>query len=477
MNIVQIIREETTSYQNNRAIVDGNRNISYGDLFAAVDKVAILLKEYGIKDAERVGLLYSDSIEYVIINLAVLSIKAVIVPIFSSLSRDEINALAEKMEINFIISEKESEFQNMNSQGLFVCTPEKGFFLYHCTSKKSISEAFRALNPAFIRFSSGTTGVNKGVILSHESIMQRAEAANKGLNITSKDEIIWVLSMSFHFVVTIFLFLRQAATIIICSRAFPETLLDGLKQNKATFMYASPFHYYMLTHTDMFSSDLLSGIRMAVSTASKLPGENAAAFYEKFGFELSQAYGIIEIGLPFINQSQDKSKRSSVGKILSDYEIKLLNTDSEEIGEVWIRGKGMLEAYFSPWKTRKDLLQDNWFNTGDIGKLDKDGFLFLTGRTKNIINFCGMKIFPYEVELVVNQHPAVKESLVYGVPHSSYGQIPCARVVLKEKLNTDFNSRGIKKFCYMHLAPHKVPKEFHLVSYLDKTPSGKLLRK
>ncbi len=477
MNVVQKIREETTGCRNKRAIVDGDRNISYGDLFIAVDKVATLLQEHGIKDAERVGLLYSDSIEYVIINLAVLSIKAVIVPIFSSLAEDEINVLTERMEINFIISEKESEYQDMTSQGLYDCTLEKGFFLYSRTAQKDISETFRALNPAFIRFSSGTTGVNKGVILSHESIIQRTDAANKGLNITSRDEIIWVLSMTFHFVVTIFLFLRQGATIIICSRAFPGTLLDGLKQNKATFMYASPFHYYMLTHTDMFSSDLLSGIRMAVSTASKLPNENAAAFYEKFGFELSQAYGIIEIGLPFINRSQDKSKRSSVGELLPDYELRLLNADSEGVGEVWIRGKGMLEAYFSPWKTRNDLLEDNWFNTGDLGRLDKDGFLFLTGRTKNIINFCGMKIFPYEVELVINQHLAVKESLVYGVPHSRYGQLPCAKVVLREKEGADFSSRDIKKFCYTHLAPHKVPKEFHFVSCLDKTPSGKLKRK
>ena len=477
MNVVQKIREEAAGYQNNCAIVDGNRNISYGDLFVAVDRVATLLQERGIKHAERVGLLYSDSIEYVIINLAVLSIKAVIVPIFYSLSEDEINVLTERMEINFLISEKESEFQNMTSQGLCDCTSEKGFLLYQRTLLKNISGTFSALNPAFIRFSSGTTGVNKGVILSHESIIQRTEAANKGLNITSKDEIIWILSMTFHFVVTIFLFLRQGATIIICSREFPETLLDGLKQNRATFMYASPFHYYMLTHTDMFSPDLLSGIRMAVSTASGLPGENAAAFYEKFGFELSQAYGIIEIGLPFINRSQDESKRSSVGKILPDYEIKLLNTDNEETGEVWIRGKGMLEAYFSPWKTRNDLLQDNWFNTGDLGRLDNDGFLFLTGRTKNIINFCGMKIFPYEVELVINQHLAVKESLVYGVAHSRYGQLPCAKVVLNEEFNADFNSRDIKKLCYMHLASHKVPKEFHFVSCLDKTPSGKLKRK
>jgi len=477
MNVVQKIREETAGYRNKSAIVDGDRRISYGDLFPVVDKVAAILQKHGVKPAERVGLFYSDSIEYIIINLAVLSINAVIVPMFTLLSKDEVNALIDRMEIDFLISEKESKFQDMDSQGPCDCIGEKGFFLYIRSTQKDVPDAFRALNPAFIRFSSGTTGINKGVILSHESIIQRTDAANKGLGITSKDEIIWVLSMTFHFVVTIFLFLRQGATIVICSRAFPEALLNGLRRTKATFMYASPFHYYMLAHTDMFSPNLLSDIRMAVSTATKLPDENAGAFYEKFGLELSQAYGIIEIGLPFINRSQDKTKRGSVGKILPDYEIKIINASGEGIGEVCIRGKGMFEAYFSPWKTRNDLLQDGWFNTGDLGKLDKDGFLFLTGRTNNVINFCGMKIFPYEVESVINQYPAVKESLVYGVPHSRYGQLPCAKLVLREGGGTDFNGRYVGKFCYKHLAPHKVPKKFYCVPHLDKTPSGKLKRK
>ncbi len=476
MNVIDRIRKESAGYRNKSAVIDGTRRILYGELFRATDKAAAALKNYGIKPAERVALLYSDSIEYIIINLAVLSINAVIVPVFPLLSEDEINALTERMEINFLISEKETHFQNMEDQELLECAGETGFFLYRRSVQKDISESFRALNPAFIRFSSGTTGINKGVILSHETIIERTDAADKGLGITSRDEIIWVLSMTFHFVVTIFLFLRRGATIILCSHAFPEALLDGLKRNKATFIYASPFHYYMLTHTDMFSPDLLSSIRIAVSTATKLPGKNADAFYEKFGSELSQAYGIIEIGLPFINRSQDKAKRGSVGKILPGYEIKIINADNEGIGEICIRGKGMFEAYFSPWKTRNELLQDDWFNTGDLGRFDKDSFLFLTGRTNSVINFCGMKIFPYEVESVINQHPAIKESLVFGIPHGRYGQLPSAKVVLREGDGANFDSMDVGRFCYRHLAPHKVPKEFYCVPCLDKTPSGKLRR-
>ncbi|MBU0694526.1 MAG: long-chain fatty acid--CoA ligase, partial [Candidatus Omnitrophica bacterium] len=332
MNIVDVIRGETSNYLDKSAIIDGNNQISYAELFAAIDGLAAELKACGIRPAQRVALLCGDSIDYIVINLAVLSISAVIVPVFPSSSRDEINTIIEKMSINYLISERPIHFQDNTKQILFNYTGKKEFFLYHRLLGEQISAEYYTINPAFIRFSSGTTGINKGVVLSHESIIQRTDAANKGLKITSEDIIIWILSMTFHFVVTIFLFLRRAATIVLCSSEFPQALIDGLKRCKATFIYASPFHYYMLSHTDVFRPDLLSGVRIAVSTATNLPNDNAGDFYEKFGFELSQAYGIIEVGLPFINCSADKTKRGSVGRILPDYEIKIVNPDAEGIG-------------------------------------------------------------------------------------------------------------------------------------------------
>jgi len=195
-------------------------------------------------------------------------------------------------------------------------------------------------------------------------------------------------------------------------------------------------------------------------------------FRAKFGFELSEAYGIIEVGLPFINMSQAISKRGSVGRILPDYQIKIINQDSMGAGEICLKGQGFFSTYFSPWKSTEDILKGGWFNTGDIGRLDKDGFLFLVGRANNIINYCGMKIFPYEVESIINQHPAIKESLVFGISHPQYGQLPSAKIVL-QNTETNFDANELRRFCYQRLAPYKVPKEFYCVSRLDKTPSGK----
>jgi long-chain acyl-CoA synthetase len=169
-------------------------------------------------------------------------------------------------------------------------------------------------------------------------------------------------------------------------------------------------------------------------------------------------------------------KRGSVGRALPDFELRLERMDADGIGEIQIKGKGLLDAYFSPWQGREEILQDGWFRTGDLGRIDADGFLFIVGRDKDVINFVGMKIFAQEVESVINQHPQVKESLVYGTAHSQYGELPTAKIVLQEGIVSDGLLDNLRRFCYQKLAQYKVPKEFQFVEYLQKTASGKIKR-
>ena len=476
MNIVTTIKNETNGCLEKAAVIDGNRKFSYSKLFDAVDSASAELKSLGIRPAHRIAFLCGDSIDYIVVSLAVLSLQAVIVPISASLSLDELEPVLERIDINCLIFDKSAHSRDDSYHIFNNSFFEKDFFLYKREAKQELPIDYYKLNPAFIRFSSGTTGTSKGVLLSHEAIVDRTDAADKALKITSGDVVIWVLSMSFHFVVTILLFLRRGATIVLCGGSFPESLLEGLTSQKGTFIYASPFHYHILTKSNMFAPELFKNVRLAISTAMKLPDYVARNFYEKFGLELIEAYGIIEVGLPFINSSQDPAKRGSVGKILPDYEVKIVNPDKNGVGEVYIKGKGMFDAYFSPWLRRRDLMSDGWFKTGDLGRLDSEGFLYIAGREKNVINFTGMKIFPYEVESVLNQHPDIREALVYGTLHPQYGELPCAKIVLMDNIKTDFDINEIRRYCYNNLSSYKVPKEFNIVSRLDKTASGKLKR-
>jgi long-chain acyl-CoA synthetase len=466
INIVKVIAKETKNYLNYKAVVDGGQIITYAQLLEAVDKTSLELKKLKVTRFSRVALLCDDSIDYIVMSLAVLSLYAVIVPVPFGSAQDEIDILLKNIKVNFLIFTLGS-YPQKNSKRI-----TKKLFITKLKVKGRVARDFYKINPAFIRFSSGTTGTNKGVVLSHESIVQRTEAANKGLKIKPGEQIIWVLSMSFHFVVTILLFLRRGATIILSSRNFPQELLHNLNQNSATFIYASPLHYHLLASLNIPKKSLAQ-VRLAISTAIKLPAQIAEKFSRKFGFPLAESYGIIEMGLPFTNTSGQIAKRGSVGRILPDYKIKILNKDVQGIGEIYIKGKGMFSAYFYPWRSRNKALVGGWFNTEDLGRLDKDGFLFILGRHKQIINFNGMKIFPFEVESLLNTHPLVKESLCFGRPHPEYGQLPIAKIVLKNNARA-LNPETLRKFCYQHLASYKVPKEFEFVSCLPKTVSGKL---
>lgn len=476
MNIFQTIRLETKNFINKTAVIEGDCKLSYGQMFSSADSIASALKEHGIMPFHRVGLLCGDSIDYITTSLAILSLSAVVVPISTEQPETEINIILDRIAVDFLIFEKGFYSpENVDSLQLS-CFCNKKLYIKKRKNKEEPSKEYYKINPAFIRFSSGTTGTSKGIVLSHEAIIERTDAADKGLRIASGDTILWVLSMSFHFVATILLFLRRASTIMLCNNPFPESLIEGITRHKGTFIYASPFHYHLLARTVLLSPESLKNIRLAVSTAMELHNSIADEFFSKFGIELTEAYGIIEVGLPFINLSADKNRRGSVGKALPDYEVKIFNKDADGVGEIHIKGKGMLDAYFSPWQNQKNILKNGWFNTGDMGRIDKDGFLTIAGRCKDVINFAGMKVFPYEVESVVNQYPMVKESLVYGAAHPQYGQLPIAKIVLKEGTDGAPDLDDLRRFCYQRLAKYKVPKDFEYVNQLPKTISGKIKR-
>lgn len=474
MNIFRVIKEDTKPFANNTAVIDGNCEVSYETLILAAEKIARSLKEKGVAPFHRVGLLCDNNIDYISISLAILSLSAVIVPISQEYPEEEIDLILSDINVDFFLFKKNSYNLSDTDTFLFNSFSKIELFIKRFPAREKMPEDYYKTNPAFIRFSSGTTSKSKGVLLSHESIIERTDAADKGLRITPEDSILWVLSMSHHFVVTILLFLRRAATIILCKTPFPDSLEKGI--HNVTLIYASPFHYGLLIQLDLLDPKVLQGMRLAISTTMKLPENTANEFYSKFNLNLSEAYGIIEVGLPFINFSADKNKRTSVGKILPDYEIKIVDQDADGIGKIYLKGKGMLDAYFSPWRKREDILENGWFRTGDLGRIDESGYLTIVGRQENTINFAGKKIFPLEVEAVVNQYPLIKECFIYGEAHPSYGQLPMARIVLKEGADEMLDLHDLRFFCYKRLARYKVPKEFSCVDHLPKTVTGKIKR-
>ncbi len=478
LNIADIIRQETQAWRDKTAVVQGDRSWTYAQLLAAADAVAEDLRRQGVRPTQRVVILGQDSADSIVAHLAVLSLAAVAIPVSSSFTRPEIEAVRRAMRADFVLWQ-----DSLSVFGPAEPVAPGAFFLsgwrLACTTDDSagpLPSAYAAMNPAFIRFSSGTTGVSKGVLLSHESVVARTDAANRALAIGPEDHVLWVLSMSYHFVVSILLFLRKAATIVLCHDNFPLSLLDGLRQRRSVVLYASPFHYQAMASSGSFVREDMAQVRLALSTAIHLPRPVAEAFADKFGFPPAPAYGIIEAGLPFVNLSGSMDKIASVGPALPDFELAIRDPDADGVGKIMLKGPGMFDAYLSPWQTRDQCLADGWFRTGDLGRLDEDGCLYIVGRENSVINFAGMKVFPQEVEEVLDRHPAIAESLVYGEPHPEYGRLPCAKIVLDPQAPADVDLEDIRRHCYRSLASFKTPKKFEIVDGLEKTASNKIRR-
>ncbi|MBF0384421.1 MAG: acyl--CoA ligase [Candidatus Omnitrophica bacterium] len=469
MNIVELIFSENSSHSG-VALVEGSRSVSYPELFKDICSLARQLEAIGIKRGTYVVICMRGGIDYILISLAVLLCGGVIVPIIETSGDEEIKAVLKIAAAELLISGRTIAGlkQLVFKSEIF----PKGIVVSQAEQLVMHDQRIQAIDAAFVRFSSGTTGKSKGIVLSHCAIQARTDAADKVLSMSRNDRVIWVLNMSFHFVVTIVLFLRRGSTIVICEEDFPRSFINTVSEGVPTFLYASPFHYSLLAKTEGLPGNVFRDVRLAISTAMSLSVEVAENFHAKFGIYPSQAYGIIEVGLPCVNTSQDYNRILSVGKLLPDYRLKLVDTDDHGCGRIFLKGKGMFDAYLQPIRLANEVLTDGWFDTGDIGEEDEDGYLFITGRTKNVINFCGMKVFPEEVEAVLNRYPGIKESHVYGKAHPQYGQIVCADIVTAERMILD----DLRLDCYRKLAKYKVPKEFAFVDALSKTASGKVRR-
>lgn len=481
MNILDVIQAETRVLADRTAIVEDDASITYGQLMDRAHALRDRLRQIGIESGDRVAFRCADGIDYVIGALALLGCGAAVVPLSDSMTAAECHETMDRIDVCGLLTQSILPLlyvvQTNPLEHRATDAMADVFSWFERKTTGDLDAHCRELDAAFVRFSSGTTGASKGVVLSHRSILDRTDAANRGLNVSSNDVILWTLGMSHHFVVSILLFLRKGATIVVANRNFPFSIVAAASEHPVTFIYGSPVHYYLLAMSDAVSPANLKNVRLAISTSMKMPPDVHVAFVRKFNFAPAEAYGIIEIGLPFINTDPAAGGANTVGRILPDYELRIAHPDPDGVGEVMIRGKGMFDAYLSPWRTREQCLEEGFFKTGDLGRVDEAGRLALLGRSKTVIVCAGMKVFPEEVEAVINTFAGVKESLITGREHPQFGQVPVASVVLRDAAaDGDAFLNNLRAHCVQQLSTYKVPVEFRAVSSLAKTASGKLVR-
>ena len=461
MNLIELLDNSAKSWPDKPAFIEGESVVSYIELSTRASSLAARLSALFITPGSRVGLSFPNSIAYVELTFALWRLGAVVVPIPIECTEEEISDIAESLQLDAMIGAKPRDGSTQIETASFL------------TSFRPAPPADNhGLNIAFIRFTSGTTSARKGVVLCHETIRDRIAIANRGLAISAHDTVIWCLPMAHHFLVTIVLYIAQGATVVLARHVLAEPFLHAINQWQGTVLYASPFHYAMLARDK--SDTTMNSVRLAVSTTCSLTQDVAEQFMKRFQRPLAQALGVIELGIVTLNTGDPSHRWNSVGQPLNGVEVRVLSPDDEGRGEIAVRGPGALDAYASPWMSHEQIAPDGWFRTGDIGRIDADGYLFLLSRKTAVINLAGRKVFPEEIETVLNRHPAVRESRAYGRPHPHLGEIIEADLVLDADAAA---LDSIRAHCRAHLASYKIPTRLNVVTELPRTAvTGKIRR-
>ncbi len=469
VNVFDCIAEQARLRPDHPAVTqDGARarTVTYGELVRNARRRAEEMQPSGIARSWRVGMIYPQGVDFIETALALLSLRACMVPIADDHPAATIAEIVRRAHLHALLDGKRGVVEVLPATPL---APE-------------VEEAFAATGPAYLRFTSGTTSERKGVLIGHARILERLEAANRGLAIGPQDRVLWLLPMAHHFVVSILLYLRYGATILLPSTGLAPSILDLAGRERATVLYASPHHMKLLAKEA--STVRMDTLRLVISTAEGLRADVADAFAQRFGIAIVQALGIMEVGLPVMNTVSATTKPVALGRAQPAYEVWLRDDDGrpaaghspETSGEICIRGPGMLDAYLDPWTPWSDIVEPDGFRTGDHGWFDGDGDLHLAGRRAARINMSGMKFFCEEVEAVLDTHPAIQRSRVSAKQHPHLGELPVAEIVLVPGAAPPV-PRQLTSFCRERLASYMVPRSFEVVTELPTTLTGKLARR
>ena len=462
---------------------------SYGLLDQVSARVSAMLKSKGVGPGDRVGIMVPNVPYFPAIYYGVLRAGGVVVPM---------NVLLKAREVGFYLSDPEVEVlfawhgfladaeQGAQDAGGVEVVPVKpgeieGLIFAHEPDDDVAERA--GDDTAIILYTSGTTGKPKGAELTHDNVRNNVEVAVGLCDMRVGDVIFAGLPLfhSFGQTCTMNAAVHCGATITLLPRFDPGKALEILARDRCTVFQGVPTMYgALLHHPDRANYDVTS-LRACVSGGSSMPVEVMRGFEEAFGCKVLEGYGLSETSpVASFNHPDRERKPGSIGTPIEGVQMKVVDEAGEdvptgEIGEILIKGHNVMKGYWKQPEATAEAIKDGWFASGDMARVDEDGYFFIVDRKKELIIRGGYNVYPREVEEVLYEHPAVREAAVVGVPHDELGEEVGAAVALKEGAEVD--PEELKAFVKEQLAGYKYPRKIWFVDDLPKGPTGKILKR
>lgn len=481
---------------NERAIVFENNELTYLEFYTRVKTLAHAMINRGIKKGDHIILYMRNRIEMPVIYYAISSIGAVAVPINYMVKGKDLVQLINRSDAIFAFIEKESlqsfenalpELEKINYEHIILVGDSNDKFKHYDSlfsgeknGNLELQVGYEEL--AVLIYSSGTTSLPKGIMLTQGAIITRLFRLAIEWGISYRSTVLITVPM-YHSIGHHFqLLLSMLGCRIVITREFnPENTLRVIQNEKVTHSVFVPTQYIMMLQVPTFNQYDLSSLQRLISGGAPIAQPIKETIINKFNCEFSEFFGCSESGNFIYLRSKDVIRKcKSIGQ-QADMEVRLVDERGEDVkpgeeGEFAVRGGGLFSGYYNqPVETRKSFLEGDWFLTGDMGKEDEEGFYYLLDRKKDMIISGGVNIYSKDIEEELYSHPGVLEAAVIGAPDEKWGEKVKAFVVLKDGIK--IQKEELLSYCNERLAKYQRIKELELISSLPKNPSGKILKR
>lgn len=341
---------------------------------------------------------------------------------------------------------------------------------------------------AAIVYTSGTSGKPKGVMLSHKALSANVRQGLRHLHLSAKTDVMLGVLPQFHCYGMTQLTLTpltHGVRVVYTARFMPKRIIELVRDQHATIMVGIPSMYNAIASLKSGTPEHLKSLRLILSGSEALPEAVQQKFKDRYAKHICEGYGMTEMAPATHCSVSEACRPRSVGRPVPEVEQRIVDPKTERVlpvgadGEIRLRGPNMMSGYFHlPDKTAEVFDSEGFYRTGDQGRIDENGFLFITGRIKEMIIVGGENVFPREIEEVLNRHPKVHASGVIGQHDPMRGEVPVAFVELCEEVDpSEFDAPELVTYCREHLAGYKVPKKIIRIDALPRNPTGKILRR
>ncbi|MEN6374711.1 MAG: AMP-binding protein [Smithella sp.] len=482
MNLARLVEDAAQNFADKPAFISDNQRINYNQLNCSVNAVAHLLRQTGIAKGDKVALMLPNIPEFVYCYFATAKLGAVAVTLNVSATAYEISYLLENSDAKVLITLESSgkRYEGIKDKlssckNLIIVDTDDSLLkaaLAHGPFTNPVTE-IDAEDPAVMIYTAGLTGKPLGAVLTHGNLYSQSELLISIVKRTSEDKGLSLIPLFHAFGATanMLAVIRCGCSVVMMEGLTMSNLFNVMEKERVTFICAVPRLFLGMMYFDDAAKYDISSLKVCVTGGSAMPPHLLPEFKKQFGADILEGYGLTEAGpVCSFTRVGMTPKPGSIGIANPDTFIKIVDEAGNElprgeIGELIVRGKNVMKGYYKDEAATAAVIKDGWLYTSDLGRMDEDDYIFLTGRKKRMLITSGFNVYPKEVENVLNLHPAVLASRVFGKENLIRGEIVAAQIVKKDGM--EVSDREIMKHCRIYLSAYKVPRKVEFVTKLE----------